>query len=145
MYKQKTVKNIKGSKMTFRIKKTAKVALVSVLLFLTGCSTMNSEFDCAHKPGVSCRSLDQVNDMVNQGVIGKDDIKESKNRNHADVNQGRLGFSTTGPLRTGERVVRIWTAPYQDVSGNYHDEGVIRTVVNKNNWVEPNEATWEKR
>ena len=105
---------------------------------------MNSSFDCPNKPGVSCHSLDQVNDMVDKGIIGKELGFKGHNTQKFHVPGGfNIGNSAgaTSPLRTGEQVVRIWTAPYQDVYGNYHNEGVIYTVVNKNTWFAPKEIT----
>ena len=43
---------------------------LSLFGLLSGCSSLNSEFDCPMKPGVMCQSLDQVNTMVDQGKLG---------------------------------------------------------------------------
>lgn len=133
--------------------KTKQITLSFILLFsvfLTGCSSMNSKFDCPNKPGVTCRSIDQVNDMVDRGVIGRDisirNIHTSKfysiypiknNSNTASAfNPTNLSPS---PLRSGEQVVRVWVAPYQDVNSNYHNESTIYTIVHKSNWAAPKE------
>ncbi len=115
------------------------------LFFLSGCSSMNSLFDCPHKPGVMCRSLDQVNDMVDREVFGnKASIPKVKTPKFSFLGSntssvGTVKQSIKKPLRIGEQVVKIWIAPYQDVQGNYHNESEIYTVVNKNQWAVPKE------
>lgn len=113
--------------------------LLPLTLSLAGCGgALNSNFDCPNKPGVMCRSLDQVNSMVNRGELGKDDgIRKA----------GTEGFShvvsilkTTRPLRANDQVMRIWIAPYQDKDGNYHDEGMLYTVVAQSHWQAPAEV-----
>lgn len=117
------------------------------LPFLPGCSSMNSNFDCPNKPGVTCRSLDQVNDMVDRGMIGREraSAEKTKNTNQAyltmrELNKQNLS-SRLNSLRLGEQVVRVWVAPYQDVNSNYHNESTIYTVVRKNNWAVPKEVS----
>ena len=52
------------------MKRLMMVALVILQLSgLTACTTMNSSFDCPNKAGVSCKSLDQINGMVDSGQV----------------------------------------------------------------------------
>ena len=122
--------------------KIKKTTLIPILFFLlTGCSSMNSQFDCSNKPGVTCKSIDQVNDMVDRGVIGRErNSGKTKNTNQSYlVRKDSNIISRFNGLRVGEQVVRVWVAPYQDVNSNYHNESTLYTVVRKNNWVVPNE------
>lgn len=129
-----------------------QVVIFLSIFVLTGCGVMNSHFDCPHKPGVMCRSLDQVNAMVSKGVFDKKHNKRIKIPKFYKVNSLSLKSSIGGnprkrniekkrvtqkPLRSGERVVRVWVAPYQDIEGNYHNESEIYTAVNKNRWIVP--------
>lgn len=124
-----------------------KTLLISVIVFLSGCSSMNSSFVCPYKSGVMCRSLDQVNDMVDRGIIGAERVEKTKtSRSYLSaLSVGEINKQTMNgrfsSLRAGEQVVRIWIAPYQDVNGNYHNESTIYTVVRKNNWDVPKEIT----
>ena len=43
--------------------------VMTCLLMLSGCSTMNDQFSCPMKPGVQCQSLDQVNAQIDKGEI----------------------------------------------------------------------------
>lgn len=129
-----------------------KIILSFSVLCLVGCSSMNSGFDCKNKPGVNCRSLGEVNEMINTGEIGKEKNKNSKKETPAAKIAGFYNFeqrqnrwepntqtksSKDEPVRVGERVVRIWVAPYQDINDNYHGENIVHTVVSKNSWLAP--------
>ena len=134
------------------------VPFISFVIFLTGCSSMNSKFDCPNQPGVTCKSIDQVNDIVDRGLIGRSGsientkkisdpkfypIKNIKNNlNIGDTVNNSASNNANNQtnhrvFRAGEQVVCIWIAPYQDIYGNYHNESSIHTVVRKSNWVVP--------
>ena len=124
-----------------KMQKKQKLVIVSILLFLSGCSSMNSKFDCPNKPGVTCRSLDQVNDMVDRGIIGRN-VSASSIRTPVFYPNyySSKNTSLSSSLRSGESVMRIWVAAYQDVHNNYHNESTLYTVVRKNNWTVPKEV-----
>jgi conjugal transfer pilus assembly protein TraV len=90
--------------------------ILSALLILSGCSSMNGEFSCSEEPGVMCRSLDEVNSMVNRGELGSS----------PKLPNPRLALE--------QQVVAVWLAPYQDGEGNYHDSTKIYTTVAPNRW-----------
>lgn len=120
--------------------------LVSMLLGggLTACTTMNSSFDCPNQAGVNCKSLDQINRMVDTGEI----------RGHTQMNTGE-GAKTTNvagnaefqsfpvqttfvpgqPIRYGETVQRIWIAPYEDTEGNYHQDSLMYAIMKEGHWI----------
>jgi conjugal transfer pilus assembly protein TraV len=88
-----------------------------ILLILSGCSAMNGDFTCSQEPGVMCRSLDQVNSMVNRGEIG-----------------GAPKLPPPPRLALEQQVVAVWLAPYEDQEGNYHDSTKIYTTIRPNRW-----------
>lgn len=113
-------------------------------MFLNACSSMNSSFDCPMKSGVRCESLDQVNAQVDRGEIGHEDLKmtafhqpiKSMNENTKQSLYKDAGYLQKGePLRYGETVMRIWVAPYEDNSGNYHQESDVYTIVKPSHWI----------
>ena len=119
--------------------KKIRPTFIFVSAILAGCSSMNSGFDCPNKPGVNCRSLGQVNDMIDRGTLGKDITTDAYT---PKFNITKPKIDRVNPfyaLRSGEQVVRIWIAPYQDVQNNYHDASTLYTVVNKSNWNVPKE------
>src|SRR3990167_11143602 len=91
--------------------------LITCISLLTGCGTMNSSFDCPNKAGVSCKSLDQVNGMVDSGEIrGQSQIGAVSQYGQADFSPypQSAGYFPGQPLRYGETVQRIWVTPYED-------------------------------
>lgn len=110
------------------------------LAALTGCTTMNSNFDCPNQAGVSCKSLDQINGMVDTGEI--------RGRTQAITCQAKVADSTEfqsfplrtsfipgQPLRYGETVQRIWIAPYEDNEGNYHQDSLMYAIMKGGHWI----------
>lgn len=137
----KDIKNVSSIKKTIKLSRVLFICISSVLFFAAGCGSMNSSFDCPNKPGVMCRSLDQVNSMVDHGEIGRDvGVRKENIGNFHPVYTLSNGETTKAPLRTGERIARIWIAPYQDLQGNYHDEGMLYTVVSSSHWEVPKEV-----
>lgn len=113
--------------------------------FLSACTT-NSSFDCPNKAGVNCRSLDQINAMVDRGEIhGR--MEDSGNRlasariEQSDEHDEFQSFPSSPtfipgqPIRYGETVQRIWIAPYEDVEGNYHQDSVLYTIIKGGHWI----------
>lgn len=113
-----------------------KVFLILFMVLLSGCAHLNSDFDCPMKPGISCQSLDQVNERINQGEIGNQGSRES------NVAKPLLHYSSlqtiknqNKPLRDRENIMRIWVAPYEDTSGNYHTASEVFSVIKPGEWM----------
>lgn len=111
---------------------------------LTGCSSLNSEFECSMKPGIRCESLDQVNSRVDNGEIGQSNLKMTRMDVPVTNGNGATNYplykdsaclSQREPLRYGETVMRVWMAPYEDTSGNYHQESEVYSVVKPGHWI----------
>lgn len=111
--------------------------------FITACATMNDHFDCPNKAGVSCKSLDQINDMVDNGRIrgraqqADGDVKNSKTySSHAEFSTfpALHSLQESKPIRHGETIQRIWIAPFEDEEGNYHSDSLMYTVMRSGYW-----------
>lgn len=111
--------------------------IVFIVIFINGCTTMNSKFTCKTSDGVMCRSLDDVNNLVDRGALGRNynKIDSSKNAVNFTPLPADVYSFRNKPLRYGESVMRIWTAPYEDTNGNYHDASVFYTVVKPGHWI----------
>ena len=130
---------------------TASAFISLVGLSLSGCSTTSESFDCKAGHGVGCRSISEVNRMVDRGHLGslaESDVPLTKDR------QSKLPFEpaspstpviSTGPLpveypgnlvvhRMPEEYLRVWVAPYQDRYGNFHEGSVVHTVLKPGYW-----------
>jgi conjugal transfer pilus assembly protein TraV len=90
--------------------------LILPVLMLTGCSAMNTEFDCPMKPGVRCESIDKVNAKVDSGLIGADECLSCQ-QDQVMLPDEKISAYKDAPC--GKKM-NIWIAPYTDDHGNYH-------------------------
>jgi conjugal transfer pilus assembly protein TraV len=113
---------------------------LSMMVFLSGCSSLNSEFDCPMKPGVMCQSLDQVNSMVDQGKLGATPtpcLECERLRNEHVSSTCKEAANTIPPehaLRTQDSVARIWIAPFEDSEGDYYAANTVYHVMKPSHW-----------
>lgn len=105
------------------------------LLTLSGCASMNSEFNCPAGKGVGCKNIHDVNQMVNDGKLGSNEKQDKFHVKPAPSIASDVSTRSTGSLkRTQEKTLSIWIAPYEDKSGNYHEATVVHTVVQSGMW-----------
>lgn len=106
---------------------------VSLINLLSSCASLNSNFDCSIKPGVMCKSLDQVNIMVDQGKLGNSAETASKDKKAlmTDIDH-QEGFIE--PVRTHEKIARIWIAPYVDNEGDYYGATTVYHLIKPSDW-----------
>lgn len=81
---------------------------------LGGCATYSETFECGVGPGVGCKSLSQVNAMVENGQLPVEDPDEGA------MVQEKVWDP---PASSGQRV---WMAPYRDEEGHMHEGAYIR-------------------
>ncbi len=138
------------------------VLILSVVI-LSGCTSLNSQFDCPNQAGVRCKSLDKINDMVNSGELPKraesgcDSALSTNYFSHSWGRWRRSGCNSTivqtslqfetyleattismdEPYRSPEKVSLVWIAAYEDSEGNYHQDTMIYTVSAKSHWETP--------
>lgn len=114
------------------------VLLSLSILVLTGCATTKENFDCKYGKGVGCRSITEVNDMVNQGKLGKEPSPENFSSNTVPSPVLISGnFTTTDSMsvqRVTEEHLRLWIAPFQDKQGNFHEGALVHTVLKPGFW-----------
>lgn len=92
---------------------------------LCGCgTTMKGQFDCPGTPGVQCKSISEVNQMVDKGILPKN---KSIDKNIVTTKGKNL-------QRSKEEVLTIWVAPFEDSDGILHEPGRLRAVVKPSQW-----------
>ena len=132
------------------ILKTLSTATLStiVCLSLIGCSTTSETFDCKAGKGIGCKSISEVNQIVDQGALGaeKDMQLDSLPASTPIVathtptvevvsHQPEILLSEHMAVhRAQEEHLRVWIAPFQDEHGNLHEGNVIHTVLKPGYW-----------
>lgn len=103
--------------------------LTMVNFLLCSCAQLNDSFDCPMKPGIQCKSLDEVNTLVDRGAF--------KERKACADEISSIDFTVdeVQPLRYGETVQRLWIAPYEDQTGNYHKVSEIFVITKPGHWL----------
>ena len=100
------------------------IPLFLSLLPLSGCMTYSESFDCPPGRGVGCKSLSQVNDMVEEGVLPLEKIntiKEitNKKKQSSQVPKGWI------EAKSHPHNFRIWITEYKDEEGNLHTPSYV--------------------
>lgn len=115
-----------------------KLLLISTVLAVSGCASMNSEFNCPAGKGVGCKSIHEINQMVDEGVLSSGEsqpqphiLKTTLTPLLVDINETAL------PQRSAEKILRVWIASYEDIEGNWHSPQTVHTVVKKAEWQYP--------
>ena len=124
--------------MKSRMSKTMKKILfiLSLIIALSGCASLNTQFDCPMKPGIRCESIDSIYARVDRGEIGNRQFACHSPLPPTSVTLiSYCSLSNSKPHRYGETVQRVWVAPFEDKEGNYHQESEIYTVVKQARWM----------
>lgn len=114
--------------------------ILPMILILTSCSTMNSSFDCPNKDGINCKSLDEINTMVDQAEGGGvsqviTPCSRCQNRPSFQAYTTTTSINLNEPTKTNDIVKRVWLAPYEDKEGNYHTDTYVYTVAKQGHWI----------
>ncbi len=115
-----------------------RTIIPSLLLFLSACTSNNELFDCQAGKGMGCKSISEVNRMVDQGQFGGSSDEETgfiKTLAPIAMTSEDIPQTSTGGIeRIPEQNLRLWIAPFQDEAGNFHEESAIHTVVRQGRW-----------
>lgn len=114
-------------------------AVLFVVPFLSGCSTVSESFDTKPGKGVGFKSVSDVNQMVEDGKIeGLPLKKDAVTQPIVTLEKpSMVDFIPTFDskvMRRPEKHMRVWVAPYQDGTGNFHEGSVVHTLINHGTW-----------
>ena len=121
------------------------IVALFVGILLSGCSTTSETFDCKAGKGVGCKSISQVNNMVDEGSLGSEKegnlvtplsspiiTTASLSSNSSGQN---IAFSDDMVVhRIREEHLRVWITPFQDQQGNLHEGTIVHTVLKPGFW-----------
>lgn len=99
------------------------------VLMLASCTTYQEGFDCAAVPGVGCKSITQVDRLIDQGKLGNDEdtLDEKERFSQRKLSQEYESFDPS-LKRQG---VQVWLAPYEDENGTWHDSQTLFVPLKK--------------
>ncbi len=88
---------------------------ISLLLLVgaSGCAGMSKTFDCPQKPGVNCKSITEINALVDGGFLPQ------KNGINGDCEKTRHSALPSTSIPTQR--LPIWLAPFEKNGIQYSD------------------------
>jgi len=117
-----------------------RLSLPLVVLMLSACTNLNRDFSCDAKSGVGCKSISEVNTMVNTGQLQQSVSINSQQKTQVSpksITPGKVqGASMTQapPTRINEISMPIWLAPFTDNEDNFHSSSTVYTVITPGFW-----------
>lgn len=115
------------------------IRLFIIIPLLGGCTNSQETFDCPAGSGVGCKSIVEVNEMINQGELTSEtpggDVNVRKG-----TRAGTRAFIATPPLkgagviRHPEIPLRVFMAGFEDEEGNFHEGGYVHTILKTASW-----------
>lgn len=124
--------------------KWIKLFSVASFIVLSGCSTYSETFDCPPGSGVGCKSISEVDQMIDDGKLAEEKPKQGLPINLAGYkvfpqHEPTVSLASHGPAdgsvsRRPERYLRVWTAAFEDRSGNLFSESFVYTVFKPGEW-----------
>ncbi len=115
------------------------IPAIALIVSVAGCTGMNGNFGCNATAGDSCSSVSEINAKADAGYYANQN-SASQPFSYKQTNTSPGGYQGVTPLpgepvRFGERVQRIWLAPYQDSANNYHEPSYVYTVLQQPHWL----------
>jgi hypothetical protein len=131
------------------LKPCSYLVLLLSVFSLGGCINLYDEtFDCQFQKGVGCKSIAQVDHLVNEGTLALREEEETPSpkepflppkENHqilSSTPEPPLILGTSGAVtRLPETWRRIWIASYQDGEGTFYEGFYAHTVVSPGLWL----------
>lgn len=103
----------------------------------SACALYSKEFDSKYEKGVGCKSISEVNQMVDDGSLkgSEEKLYVSSTDSKSERISKPVILSDQGMLqRVEEEHLRVWVAPFQDEQGNFHEASVVHTVIKPGFW-----------
>ena len=115
--------------------------------FLAGCvGVYDQQFDCGVAPGIGCKSISTVNELIDNDQLKKEITGSSeKAKPVCKVGKALPAFTSVSSVgkvpgetisRHPEQTLRIWIAPHEDRNGDFIKESFVHTVITPGKWIE---------
>ena len=115
-----------------------KLIWLLALVQLSGCASYSNDFACKAGKGVGCKSISQVNEMINENAITEENVKphEAEKEHVFNYLPASNPSAKSKVLRIPEKTMRIWVNSFTDEKGDFIEETYLHTVVESGKWVE---------
>lgn len=114
-----------------------KLALIILLIQVSGCAAYNTDFECGAGQGAGCKSISEVNEMVNNGEIGKKFEPVIIHKINTVFNyKPEVIAKGDHVTRLPEKTMRVWMNRFVDDKGDYVSETYVYTVIEPGKWKE---------
>ncbi|OJX11911.1 MAG: hypothetical protein BGO77_04615 [Caedibacter sp. 37-49] len=90
---------------------------VTSFILLTACTSYKEGFDCEAVSGVGCRSISEVDKMIDEGKLG---AEEDHGSSHPETPPKEVAVEKQQDSLNKARGVHVWIAPYSDDEGVWH-------------------------
>ncbi|MDX8377476.1 MAG: TraV family lipoprotein [Mariprofundales bacterium] len=111
------------------IGKCMLLLLAGVGLLIGGCAS----YGCNAPDGVSCKPVSEVYDKQQEAQQPKDKHKARLARSNY-YSQLPKSPQAGDPMRSRERVIRIWMSPWIDAEKDFHDQSWMYVVLDQGHW-----------
>lgn len=128
--------------------KTQATLLATATILLAGCGTLTgfsdakNSFACKAPDGVSCTSVSGVyanaqaeNLPAQRKSPGSAPAQQPASAGKAATPQITTVAMPGMPIRSQQRTLRIWAAPWVDEEGDLHDQSYMYVVVESGDWL----------
>ncbi len=122
------------------------IALLSFVL-LSACAVSKESFDCPAGLGVGCKSIHEVNQLLNEQNLGAKDLSMISATDAQSLAPALETSALSMPIpahlkdkdslllqRVPERALSIWFAPFSDAEGHLHEASTVHVLLKPSTW-----------
>ena len=113
-----------------------KAIALFTLLTQVGCAGFNNQYQCKPGRGVPCKSMSEINDMIDNNALPTAKPKSVKHKKVAvTLKEGATAPRITKKvIRVPEETMRVYIKAYEDEAGRYHHDSEMNLVVKQAYW-----------
>ncbi len=108
-----------------------KSIFIFLPFFFSSCSTYQSQYDCPPGVGVGCKSVSEIEEMIQEREEGPDLFISTVQSGKGCVSckSKKVDFSEEAPV-----VKRVWVSGYSTDSGHRIEGHYVHFIANESKW-----------
>lgn len=112
-------------------------------IFLSGCANYNSQFDCPAGQGVGCKSIEEIDKLIEAQELPKQEEKISQDKKPVPRKlsqektsrpRNREAYQGVYLNRLPETIQKVLLAGYEDDEGNFYGPQYVYLLVEESKW-----------